>query len=282
MREDARRQITKAEEEATKKFLSYFMVDRHHKITKHGEIKIASLLHLLQISNVSKSDDLQSIKQQQDEMKQQIGGLEETIRKLTHKFEKYVAPSFPSYETSKRIYVSNTSVTNGDSQLQPLYGMPMNSHLGQIPPPSSLLDRSVNLDMTGPSASNRGSSGSNADNLTLSAGQFVPTAVPPRGPPMVANMTEQSGHIHGLSVSASNRPDTRMQNLLWRKTHQIIIYHNNNMFLTLHIRAMVCHAIIGRASFSVGHGGKAGIAMPDRMSPTSQGPIVGDKYPRVH
>jgi hypothetical protein len=100
MKEDVCRQIAKTEE-ATKKFLSYFTVDRHQKITKHGEIEIASLIPLLQISNVSKSDDIQSIKQQQDEMKQQIGGLEETIRKLTREFEKSVAPSFSSYETSK-------------------------------------------------------------------------------------------------------------------------------------------------------------------------------------
>jgi DNA-binding protein YbaB len=86
MWEDARHQITEAEEETTEKFLSHFTVDRHRKITRHGEIEVASVLHSLQISNVSKSDDIQSIKQQQDEMKQHIGGLEETIRKLTHTF----------------------------------------------------------------------------------------------------------------------------------------------------------------------------------------------------
>jgi hypothetical protein len=69
MKEDVCRQITKTEE-ATKKFLSYFTADRHQKITKHGVIVIASLIPLLQISNVSKGDDIQSIKQQQDEMKQ--------------------------------------------------------------------------------------------------------------------------------------------------------------------------------------------------------------------
>jgi hypothetical protein len=58
MREDARRQITMAEEEVRGKLLSYFTVDRHQKITKHGEIDIASLLPLLQISNVSKSDNI--------------------------------------------------------------------------------------------------------------------------------------------------------------------------------------------------------------------------------
>ena len=49
-------------------------------------------------------------------MKQQIGGLEESIRKLTRSLEKYVAPSFPSFETSNMMSMSNTSATNGDSQ----------------------------------------------------------------------------------------------------------------------------------------------------------------------
>jgi hypothetical protein len=115
VREDAHLHLAKVDEEATEKFLSYFTVDRHQKITKYGEIEIASLPPSLQISNVSKSDDNQSIKQQQNEMKQQIGGLEETIRKLTCTFEKSVAPSFPLYQTSNRISMSNTSTTNGDS-----------------------------------------------------------------------------------------------------------------------------------------------------------------------
>jgi hypothetical protein len=55
-------------------------------------------------------------------MKQQIGGLEESTRKLTRSLEKSISPKFPSYETSNRISMSNTSTTNGDSQL---YGMPM-------------------------------------------------------------------------------------------------------------------------------------------------------------
>jgi hypothetical protein len=141
VRKDTRHNSAKGEEEATEKFLSYFMVDRHQKITKYGEIEIASLLPSFQISNVNKSDNIQSIKQQQDEMKQQIGGLDETIRKLTRAFEKYVDPSFPSYETTNRISMSNTLAKNRDLQHQPLYGMSMNSYLGQIPPLSSLLDR---------------------------------------------------------------------------------------------------------------------------------------------
>jgi hypothetical protein len=78
-------------------------------------------------------------------MEQQIGGLKESIRKLTRSLEKSVAPSFPSFETSNMMFVSNTSTTNGDSQPQPLYGMPMNSYPRQIPP-SSLLGRLAPLD----------------------------------------------------------------------------------------------------------------------------------------
>jgi hypothetical protein len=84
-------------------------------------------------------------------MKQQIGGLEESIRKLTCTLEKSIAPSFPSYETSNRISMSNMSTTDGDLQPQPLYGMPMNSYSGQVPSPPSLLGRSAPLDTVEPS-----------------------------------------------------------------------------------------------------------------------------------
>jgi hypothetical protein len=49
-------------------------------------------------------------------MKLQIEGIEESIRKLTRSLEKYVAPSFPSFRTSNRLSMSNTSTTSGDSQ----------------------------------------------------------------------------------------------------------------------------------------------------------------------
>jgi hypothetical protein len=82
-------------------------------------------------------------------MKQQIGGLEESIRILTRSLEKSVALSFPSYETNNRISMSNTSATNGNSHPYPLYGKPMISYPRQISPPLSLLGRSTPLDMVG-------------------------------------------------------------------------------------------------------------------------------------
>jgi hypothetical protein len=105
--------------QAKEKFLSQYTVDHHQKVIKHGETDVASLLSSLQVPNVSKPDDIQSIKQyvdhQQNQMKQQIGGLVESIRKLTRTLEKSVAPSFPSYETSNRVFISDASATNGDS-----------------------------------------------------------------------------------------------------------------------------------------------------------------------
>jgi hypothetical protein len=162
--------------QAKEKFLSQYTVDRHQKVIKHGETDVASLLSSLQVPNVSKPDDIQSIKyyveQQQDQMKQQIVGLEEPIRKLTRTLEKSVAPSFPSYETSNRISMSNTSATNGDLQPQPLYGMPMNSYLGQVLPPPSLLGRSAPLNTVGPS-------GPYVDRPACSAGQSGAALGPP-------------------------------------------------------------------------------------------------------
>jgi hypothetical protein len=61
-------------------------------------------------------------------MKQQIGGIEESIRNLTRSLEKFLAPSFPSFETNNGVSMSNTSPINGDSQPQPLYSMTMNSY----------------------------------------------------------------------------------------------------------------------------------------------------------
>jgi hypothetical protein len=190
--------------------LSQYTVDRHQKVIKHGETDVASLLSSLQVPNVSKPDDIQSIKyyvdQQQDQMKQQIVGLEESIRKLTRTLEKSVAPSFPSYETSNRISMSNTSAINGDLQPQLLYGMPMNSYLGQVPPPSSLLGRSATLDTVGPSELLPGPSGPYADRPAFPAGQSGPAPGLPRGVPIVANATGQFGFTTGQTGYAYAEP----------------------------------------------------------------------------
>jgi hypothetical protein len=61
-------------------------------------------------------------------MKQQIGGLEESIRKLTRTLEKSVAPSFPSYETSNMISMSKHQRQMGIRSPSHYHGMQMNSY----------------------------------------------------------------------------------------------------------------------------------------------------------
>jgi hypothetical protein len=58
--------------QAKENLFSQFTVDRHQKVVKQGEIKVASLLPSLQISNVSKPDDIQSIKQYVDQQQEQM------------------------------------------------------------------------------------------------------------------------------------------------------------------------------------------------------------------
>jgi hypothetical protein len=122
-------------------------------------------------------------------MKQQIRGLEESIRKLTRSLEKSVAPSFPSFKTSNRMSMSNTLTTNGDLQLHPLYGMPMNSYSRQIPPPPSVLGRSVPLDMIRPFKPLPGHSGPYSNCSVFPSGQSRAVPGPPRGASTVANKT---------------------------------------------------------------------------------------------
>jgi predicted ATP-dependent Lon-type protease len=56
------RQCAWVREEVKEIFLSHFMVDRHQKIIKQGEIKLYSLVTSLQKSNVSNPNENQSIK----------------------------------------------------------------------------------------------------------------------------------------------------------------------------------------------------------------------------
>jgi hypothetical protein len=102
--------------------------------------------------------------------------------------------------------MSNTSATNGDLQHQPLYGMPMNSYPGQIPPLSSLLGRSTPLDTVGPSELFPGESGPYADCPAFPVGQSGATLGPPRGAPIVANTTGQSGYAYTEPTVAHYAP----------------------------------------------------------------------------
>jgi hypothetical protein len=103
----------------------------------------------------------------------------------------------------------------------------MNSYLGQIPLQSSLLGKSVPLDMVGPSELLLRQSGPYVDRPAFRALKSGAAPGPPRGAPIVANTTGQSGIT----------PDVRIhiQNLLFHTMHQFITYRNSSMFRPLHI-----------------------------------------------
>jgi hypothetical protein len=63
---DEQQQYEDCMRQAKEKFLSQYTVDHHQKVVKHGEINVASLLSSLQVPNVSKPDDIQSVKQYVD------------------------------------------------------------------------------------------------------------------------------------------------------------------------------------------------------------------------
>jgi hypothetical protein len=226
--------------QAKEKFLSQYTVDRHQKVIKHGETDVTSLLSSLQVPNVSKPDDIQSIKyyvdKRQDQMKQQIIELEESIRKLTRTLEKSVAPSFPSYETSNRVFMSDASSTNGDSQPQPLYVMPMNSYSGQIQPLPSLLGRSAPLNMVEPSEPLPGPSGPYADRLACSAGQSGTALGPPPsliGRSATLDAVRPSELLPGPSGFPSRTVRGRTRTTTWRPDNgkhnrSVRIYHWTN------------------------------------------------------
>jgi hypothetical protein len=62
---------------------------------------MSSLRPTIPILNVSKTDDIQSLRhyidEQRDQIKQHMGSMEEDVRKIKRAFEKSTIPNFPSY-----------------------------------------------------------------------------------------------------------------------------------------------------------------------------------------
>lgn len=57
-----------------------------------------------------------------------MGGVDESLKRITHVFEKYTIPSFPSHEVAIEMASLDASTTNGSPESQPLYGTPINSY----------------------------------------------------------------------------------------------------------------------------------------------------------
>lgn len=105
------------------------------------------------------------------------GGIEESLKIFTRALEKSSNPSFPLSEASTEMFMPNPSAVNGLLQIQHLYGIRMNSYLGQ-PPPLSLYARPVTLNMVGQSRYDLGPFGPTVDHplphVRLSSAELSP------------------------------------------------------------------------------------------------------------
>jgi hypothetical protein len=147
-------------QEARAKFLANFKVDRNNKVVRQRVTDPASLRPTPDISNVSNTNELQSLNNYVDEQREQmqniIGGMQNDYRRLVRAFDKSSIANFPSHEVELGGNTRNTSVIGCHDQSQPLYGMPMDTY----PEQPQIGSKSADLHMPGPSARERGPSGS--------------------------------------------------------------------------------------------------------------------------
>jgi hypothetical protein len=119
-------------QEAKAKFLANFKVDRNNKVVRHRATDPASLRPTPEITNVSNTNELQSLRNYVDEQREQmqniIGGMQSDYRRLVRAFDKSNIANFPSHEVKLGDNTRNTSARGCHDQSQPLYGMPMDTY----------------------------------------------------------------------------------------------------------------------------------------------------------
>jgi hypothetical protein len=85
-----------------------------------------------------------------------IGDMQNDYRRLVRAFDKSTIANFPSHEFELGENMCNSSATSCHDQLQPLYGMPIDTCPGQPQPPTHIGNKLVDLHMTRPPARERG------------------------------------------------------------------------------------------------------------------------------
>jgi hypothetical protein len=150
-------------QEGKAKFLANFKVDRNNKVVRQWAMDPASLRPTPDNPNVSNTNELQSLKNYVDEQREQmqniIGDMQHDYRRLVRAFDKSTVANFPSHEVELGENMHNSLATSCHDQLQPLYGMPIDTCPGQPQPPTHIGNKLVDLHMTGPSARERAPSG---------------------------------------------------------------------------------------------------------------------------
>jgi hypothetical protein len=85
--------------------------------------------------------------------------MQNDYRRLVRAFDKSTVANFPSHEFELGENMRNSSATSCHDQLQPLYGLPIDTCPRQPQPPTHIGNKLADLHMTGPSAHERGPSG---------------------------------------------------------------------------------------------------------------------------
>jgi hypothetical protein len=149
--------------EARAKFLANFKVDRNNKVVRQWATDLASLRPTATTPKVSDTSELQSLKnyidEQRDQMQNIIGGMQNDYRRLVRAFDKSTIANFPSHEVELGKNTRDSSATCCHDQSKPLYGMPIDTYPRQPQPPAHIIDKFVDLHMSGPSTRERGPSG---------------------------------------------------------------------------------------------------------------------------
>jgi hypothetical protein len=135
-------------------------VDRNNKVVRQWATDLASLQPTTTTSEVSNTNELQSLKNYVDEQREQmqntIGGMQNDYRRLVRAFDKSTVANFPSHEVQLGENTHNSLATSCHDQLQPLYEMLIDTCPRQPQPPTHIDNKLADLHMTRPFACERG------------------------------------------------------------------------------------------------------------------------------
>jgi hypothetical protein len=190
-------------QEAKAKFLANFKVNRNKKVVRQRARDLASLRPTTTTPEVSDTNELQSLKNYIDEQREQmqniIGGMQKYYRRLVRAFDKSTIANFPLHEVELEENTRDSSATGSHDQSQPLYGMPIDTYLGQPQLPTQIGDIFADLHMSRPSARERGPSRPAAAGPIFNE---LPTHAPepPRTAQTLNYPVERSAYSDGRSI----------------------------------------------------------------------------------
>jgi hypothetical protein len=121
--------------EAKAKFLANFKVKEQQGHSATSDWSGVALRPTAATPKVSDTNEFQSLKayidEQRDQMQQIIGGMQTDFKRLVRAFDKSIVANFSSHGVKLGGNMHDSSATGCHDQIQPLYGMPINTCPGQ-------------------------------------------------------------------------------------------------------------------------------------------------------